>query len=358
MIDIKPLVSIIVPVYNSEKYIEKCISSIVNQTLKNIEIIIVNDGSTDNSINIISKLSNEDNRIKVINQKNSGVSAARNNGINNSNGEYIGFVDADDYIELEMYESMYSKAEEFDADIVICNVKDILESKEKVSLNFEDGLISIENIKPKNFLKDKYFKLGSAVWHKIFKKSLIVENNIKFINYNEVSSEDTIFNLQAMLKSKNIYCIDKPFYNYIIRENSLTKSKIAKENMIYRCKNTVNIIHKYCEENNIDIDKYIYYLTYFEFINSLSYVHPKNLNNLSLGIKEYSKSEFYKKSLKNIIFSNTLDIYFINHKNGYSTMYKIFDKMFSLFCFINLNKLASSLHLVRMKRTERMQSKL
>ena len=83
MIDIKPLVSIIVPVYNSEKYIEKCISSIVNQTLKNIEIIIVNDGSIDNSINIISKFSNEDNRIKVINQKNSGVSAARNNAFFN-----------------------------------------------------------------------------------------------------------------------------------------------------------------------------------------------------------------------------------------------------------------------------------
>ena len=353
----RPLISIIIPVYNVEKYLKACLDSVVNQTLKSIEIIVVDDGSTDNSKDIIRDFELKDSRVKAIYQKNKGVSQARNAGLKIANGEYIGFVDADDYIDLEMYESMYSKAKQFDSDIVVCNVKDIMENKEKISLEFQEGLISMENIKPKNFLKDKYFKLGSAVWHKIFKKSLIVENNIKFINYNEVSSEDTIFNLQAMLKSKNIYCIDKPFYNYIIRENSLTKSKIAKENMIYRCKNTVDIIQKYCEENNIDIDKYIYYLTYFEFINSLSYVHPKNLNNLSLGIKEYSKSEFYNKSLKNIIFSNTLDIYFINHKNGYSTMYKIFDKMFSLLCFVNLNRVASSVHLLRIKRTEMIQNK-
>lgn len=354
----RPLVSVIVPVYNAEKYLKKCIQSIVNQSLNNIEIIIIDDGSIDNSKDIIKSFEEKDIRIKVLYQENSGVSSARNNGINNATGKYIGFVDSDDYIDLEMYESMYSKAEEFDADIVVCNVRDVFEDKENISLKLEEGLINIKDIKPKNFLKDKYFSLGSAVWHKIFKKSFIVENNIKFINYSEVSSEDTIFNLQAMLKAKNIYCIDKPFYNYIIRENSLTKSNLAKENMIYRCKNTVDIINKYCEENNIDVDKFVYYMTYFQFINLLSYVHPKNIYNLSFAIKEYSKSKFYKKTLRYIMLSNSLDVYFISEKKEYGTLYKIFDKVFSFLCFVNFNKLASTLHLIRIRRTEAIQDKL
>lgn len=352
-----PTISIIVPVYNAEKYLHKCLNSILNQELNNIEVIIIDDGSSDNSKKIIQEYQVKDSRVRAIYQSNQGVSATRNKGIRIAKGEYIGFVDADDYIELDMYKKMYQKAEEVKADIVVCNVRDIFHNNTRISLKLEEGLISVEDIKPKEFLKEKYFNLGTAVWHKIFRRSLIEESKIRFINYNEVSSEDTIFNLQAMLKAKTIYCIDKPLYNYIIRDDSLTKSNLAKENMVYRCGNLVNVIHKYCERNIIETGKYIEYITYWQLINSLSYVYPKNLKNLSLAIKEYSRNKLYKSALKKLVLSNSLDIYFINQKKQYSTLYKLFDKLFAFLCLINLNMLAALVHSVRIKRTELIQSK-
>ena len=114
-------VSIIIPIYNAEKYIKRCIDTIINQTYKNIEIIIKNDGSTDNSINLINKYKNKDNRIIVINQKNAGVSVARNNGIKKRDGTYVMFVDIDDWIELTMVEEMVKIIKEQEVDIVRCN---------------------------------------------------------------------------------------------------------------------------------------------------------------------------------------------------------------------------------------------
>ncbi|UJF15261.1 glycosyltransferase [Jeotgalibaca sp. MA1X17-3] len=114
-------VSIIVPVYNVEKYLKKSIESLMNQTLKDIEIILVNDGSTDNSLFICKQYEKKDFRIKVIDKNNGGVSSARNIGIELASGQYIGFIDPDDWIEPEMYEKMYSKIEKTKSDVCICN---------------------------------------------------------------------------------------------------------------------------------------------------------------------------------------------------------------------------------------------
>ena len=111
-------ISVIVPVYNTEEYIEKCINSITGQTYKNLEIIVVNDGSTDNSLNILKSLQSKDSRIRIINQENKGVSAARNTGLDNTTGEYIAFVDSDDYLEKNMYEKMLKYMGESGADLV------------------------------------------------------------------------------------------------------------------------------------------------------------------------------------------------------------------------------------------------
>lgn len=116
-----PKVSVIVPVYNVENYIRKCLDSIISQTLKDIEIILVDDGSEDNSGKICDEYAEKDSRIIVIHQKNNGLSNARNTGLNIASGEYIGFVDSDDYIKSEMYSEMYQTAEKTDADMVLCN---------------------------------------------------------------------------------------------------------------------------------------------------------------------------------------------------------------------------------------------
>ena len=355
-VKIKPLISVIVPVYNGEKFICQCIDSITNQTLKDIEILIINDGSKDNTLKVIESIAKNDSRIKILNQKNSGVSAARNNGISNSLGEYIAFVDSDDYIDKTMCEKMYKKAEEFNSDIVICNVNDVINDNKKVSLNLNEGIIDIRRLTGSEFLSNEYFKLGTAVWHKIFKSNLIKENKIKFINYSEVASEDTLFNYEAMLKAKRIYCIDEPLYDYKINENSLTKSKSAKENMVKRCMNTVNIMSDFLSKNRIKDENFIDYITYWQFINALSYVNEFKVKLLVNSIKEYSKISTFNTAIKKIALSSELDKYFINHKGSYSIINKFFDKVFSLLCLCKLYYFAGAIHLLRLKRANKIQT--
>ena len=115
-----PKISIIVPIYNVEKYLPKCIDSIINQTLENIEIILVNDGSTDSCAEIIESYANKDNRIKVIHKKNGGQSSARNMGLDIAKGEYIGFVDSDDWLHYDMYENMYKSIKKVNSDLCVC----------------------------------------------------------------------------------------------------------------------------------------------------------------------------------------------------------------------------------------------
>ena len=255
-----------------------------------------------------------------------------------------------------MYEKMYKKAEDNNCDIVICNVNDVKGEEKKVSLSLEEGIINMDMIMKEDFLCEKYCKLGTAVWHKIFKSELIKNNNIKFVNYNEVASEDTLFNFEAMMKAKKIYCLDEPLYNYIITEASLTKSSVAKSNMVKRCINTVDIMRNFLEKNDIKAEQYINYLIYWEFINALSYVDEVNVKNISTAIKEYSKIKGFKAALKNIAFSSKLDKYFINHKGSYSSVNKIFDKTFSILCCINLNSLAAAIHSKRLKRARTIQN--
>ena len=128
-------VSVVVPAYNVENYIEDCLKSLINQTLKEIEIIVVNDGSTDNTFEIINKYANLDFRIKVISQENQGISVTRNNGIKIAKGEYIGFVDSDDWVDENYFEELYNTAKKFDADI---SVASILKHKPKYNLHFSE----------------------------------------------------------------------------------------------------------------------------------------------------------------------------------------------------------------------------
>ena len=153
-----------------------------------------------------------------------------------------------------------------------------------------------------------------------------------------------------MLKAKRLYCIDEPLYDYKINENSLTKSKSAKENMVKRCMNTVNIMSNFLSNNNIEDKNFIHYITYWEFINALSYVDELKVKLLVKSIKDYSKI-----SIKKVALSSKLDKYFINHKGIYSITNKVFDKVFSLLCLCKLYYFAGAIHLLRLKRANKIQ---
>lgn len=213
-------ISIIVPIYNSEENLENCIVSIINQTYKDIQIVLVNDGSTDKSIDICSKYEQIDNRIKVINIENSGVSVARNTGMRYSKSKYIMFVDSDDSIDLNIIEKLLNIIEEKDYDLSMCGYKRVFK---------KNGLIEkVQGIKCsqysgniKNFLNniDEYIDnplLQGPCW-KIFKKSIIIENNIEFPE-NMSYGEDTTFVYSYLEHVNYITTIDEELYNYYIDE--------------------------------------------------------------------------------------------------------------------------------------------
>ena len=211
-------VSIIVPVYNVENYLERCLESLVNQTLQDIEIIVINDGSKDNSQNIINEFhSKYPEKIRYFFIENSGAAQARNYALNSVEGEYIGFVDSDDYVEPNMFEELYNKAVEEKADISVCGYY-----KATVDKCEEKGIYPYKCFNNNVFNEPSMFINNFPyLWNKIFKTELIKDNKIEFENYRIF--EDLVFTYQAFLKANKIVHVEKPLYYYrILRDQSLT----------------------------------------------------------------------------------------------------------------------------------------
>lgn len=212
------LVSIIVPVYNTGEYLYKCLDSIVNQNLQEIELILIDDGSTDNSGKICDFYSKKDKRVCVIHKKNEGVSIARNVGIQVAKGEYIGFVDSDDWIEKEMYQELYYYAKETGADIVMCDACTVYDGNKKEadtisSLN-ESVLLNKKEITPLNLRE-----IAGSACRCIYKKELLEVHAVQF-PIGLPLSEDRIFNLKSMGNSEKFYYLKKAYYNRYVRTGS------------------------------------------------------------------------------------------------------------------------------------------
>ena len=213
-----PLISVIVPVYKTEKYLRKCVDSIINQTYKNLEIILVDDGSPDNSGAICDKYAQKDERVKVIHKENGGVSDARNAGIKAAKGEYLGFVDSDDWIELDLYSDLASCIR-LNADVIIYNLKYLDEAGRivKASPYLPEGYLYINNKDMKMLRLLTENSLLGYVWNKLWKKELIQ----KEIFLDLMTREDICFMYKILDKINFIYCLNVYGYNYIQRNESL-----------------------------------------------------------------------------------------------------------------------------------------
>lgn len=232
-------ISIVVPVYNSGKYLDRCLKSIINQTYSNIEILLIDDGSTDNSLEICNQFAIKDKRIKVFHKENNGVSAARNDGIDYSTGDYIAFVDSDDYLELDMYDRMMKINDKFDCDIIMCDCyKESSLNKEIFSHNIRSGYYD------RSMLIKEYFPtllMTNSVDYPptisncvcLFKKDVIIKNNIRY----EVGirfSEDLLFGSKYMYYANSFYYMKHEcLYHYTMNQNSVTHTyyKNKWENM-------------------------------------------------------------------------------------------------------------------------------
>lgn len=232
-----PIISVIIPVYNAEQYLERCLESIINQTLKNIEIICVDDCSKDKSLEILNEYALKDKRIKVIHcNKNGGESKARNIGLDNSTGKYLSFVDNDDYLDLDFYEKLYSKAESSNADIVRGEVR-IYDYKGKIRYNDLNPLIRKNNSK----LYFMYFW-----WTAIYSAKLIKNNNIRFLEGYPLGG-DVLFLNESIIKSDKLELVDNVYYNYVRRVDSGDSLVLSQE----KVKSILEILEKIAD-NTLD----------------------------------------------------------------------------------------------------------
>lgn len=239
-----PKLSIIVPVYNVEQYLDQCLSSLVNQTLKDIEIICVNDGSTDESNKILQKFASQDNRIKVFNQANQGQSVARNLAIQNAKGEYLGFVDSDDWVDLDYFEKLYNSAKQYDCDIACagfkrCGKREKIKksfSEIKVYSNIEDKL-EIDNIPSHNY-----------IWNKIYKRE---KWNFTFTPGRYY--EDMALLIKIVYQSDKLVTVPDTYYYYRHNPFSTIAAKSSKHTADFRW--AYDEVYKFAEEKNIKITK-------------------------------------------------------------------------------------------------------
>ncbi|MFR9165784.1 MAG: glycosyltransferase [Dysgonomonas sp.] len=220
------LISVVVPIYNMEKYLERCVNSLLTQTYPNIEIILVNDGSTDKTAEICDEFAKTDNRIKVIHKENGGVSTARNTGIDNSTGEYISFVDPDDWLEPNAYEILtdtLNKPENQEVDIIRFNAfrgEKIMNKPPFEGIYKGDELrkeIGLASIGPEKL--GGLFIMG-IVWMDLYKRKFLIDNNIRFVVIRRY--EDRLFIVKAFLKAKTILFLNKALYHYEYIEVSMT----------------------------------------------------------------------------------------------------------------------------------------
>ena len=219
-------VSIIVPVFNTEKFIDKCLTSLVNQTLRNIEIICVNDGSVDKSLQILEKFAKSDSRVKIINQENKMQGAARNAGLRIAQGEYVGFVDSDDWVDNDYYEKLYNAARKYDADIALAVNVRIGNGKTKKRLEITEEKIA-------RTMQEK-FDIGNHLknpcpTNKIYRQSLLKDNNI--IWPEGVFCEDKLFTIKSVYYANKIAAVPDVNYYYFRNPNSTVHTKSKKHSI-------------------------------------------------------------------------------------------------------------------------------
>lgn len=262
------VLSIIVPVYNVEKYIKQCVDSLIAQTISGIEIILVDDGSTDDSPSICDKYKKMYSNIYVIHKKNEGLGSARNAGIREAKGKYIGFVDSDDYVSENMYQILLDLIEKNDADCAYCELIRFWDNKAEVSANNSNSEVKIysDDQIMKSYLLDRVgckpsvaddCTYGASVNLGIFKRNLIMDNNIKFVSEREFIAEDMIFDIDIIPYCKKIVHTNNRMYFYRFNPSSLTTHYV-----IDRFERNVELCH--------------------EMGNRLSQIYDSNIYEMSL----------------------------------------------------------------------------
>ena len=246
-------VSVLVPCYNVEKYIKQCLDSIVCQTLRDIEIICINDGSTDSTLSILRQYERQDARVKVITKENSGYGASMNIGLNEAQGEFIGIVESDDFAELDMFEILYNEAKKNNLDIVRSNFYTHSET-EKSDRKFDQSWMK-HNVVYAPVDDYKTFLQQPSVWSNLYRKSFLYENDIKFLETPGASYQDVAFTFKVYASAKSFKMIDNYFIHYRVDNANSSVNSVKK---VFCICDEYEEIEKYVNKvHKSDIFKYI-----------------------------------------------------------------------------------------------------
>lgn len=312
-------ISIIVPIYNSEKYLKQCIESLITQTFKNIEIILINDGSTDKSKQICEEYAVKDDRIKLINKNNEGVSVARNIGIKIATGKYIAFIDSDDWLEPIYLETLYNEISKNNADLVICNYNIIRRNKKIKNIKFpknnflkskeelqciQAAILSLK-ITTFSLLNQNFYGAG-VLWNKLYKREIIEKYNLKF-NMEKIKAifEDVIFNYNYIEQINSLQIINETLYNYRTLQNSATrafnKDILQINQIVFKDIKEKKLTHKddklYEYSLNIRIINNFYTSVKIYFCNKKN---TKRYKEKVTEFKETLNKEMYKNAFENL----------------------------------------------------------
>ncbi len=322
------LISVIIPVYNVENYLEKCVKSVIGQTYKNLEIILVDDGSKDNSGAMCDELAKLDDRIKVIHKVNGGLSDARNHGLQIAKGDYIGFVDSDDYIADDMFETMHNIITENNADISIVSFYEIYKDK-VIGVRDSGNLEIMDKLEAmKELLIDR--KIQSYAWNKLFKKELF--NDLQFPTGKNF--EDIATTLLLFEKSEKVVLLEEPKYYYLRRDNSIIGVKNTKtytdyleviydkyiylkdkypEIEIYNVFNyVINMIWVYTIIATFDLDDvYKEFVKQYDLFEKLIKEHEKEIVEM---LETYNRAVLYMMLLNTDLSKETAKQFYITYK--------------------------------------------
>lgn len=324
-----PKFSVILPVHNVEKYLDECLKSIVNQSLKDIEIICINDGSTDNSLEILNKYAQKDNRFVIFSQKNQGQGAARNKGIELATGEYIAFVDPDDWIDLDMLEILYTNFQTYLTDIVQFDCLQFYDGnkrkKEKeISLleiayqKFNYDLIKNRFFSWKDF-KDGLFHIPLALWNKVYSREFLNKNNLRIPNAS--IAEDVAFSVFCLLSTDKVCYVDIPFYHYRIRAGSTIHQASDKNFCLF---DIIEYLTDFLNKKNLytelkeDFEKYKFDVLYYGFSRI-----PKESAKLYLEKCKTVLTPKYYQQIGKDRFSFLENIFCVKNRTEHGKTYKI-----------------------------------
>lgn len=337
----QPLLSVIIPVYNTSAFLERCLNSVIYQTYMNLEIILVNDGSTDNSLDICNSFVSKDKRIKIINQANGGLSRARNAGLAIATGELITFVDSDDWIEPAMYSTLISLLFQHNAEVAGCRTRKTYPDNSTAKADSiapseynEDYLVFESNDCLRSLFEMVHSdRMTHAVWDKIYRRELI--QNIRFAE--DYLSEDTLYTAQVMEKAQKVVVTRQVLYNWYQRDNSISHTEqydVASKSLIYVHKYELSLLEKHGMTNLynkllVDYYRLLIYLfcvlnkhrprtaSYIEMLKTVRLEHKKIKDKVNLIVKSLPYIP-RKDKYKYLLAKFSLKLYsLINRENKY-----------------------------------------